>query len=199
MDRSELTEMHYITAISNLPSMLQFGLLSHERASKVPHVSVAMAAIQGRRAPKKVPGGRPLHEYVNLYINGRNVMLSKVLHGSSIDEVCLLRVSSDVIDLPQVVIADQNAASDYVRFAHASVGLALVHRDTVFAQYWTHPGDQITEWRHRSAMCAEVLVPDAVAPHYIVGAFVGTSKAARDVKAVASGLAVTIDKYMFFQ
>lgn len=104
----------------------------------------------------------------------------------------------DVIDLPQAVIADQNAARDYVRFADASVGLALVHRDTVFAEYWTHPGDQIAEWRHRSAMCAEVLVPDTVAPQHIVGAYVGTAQAAQNVKAVAAGLAVAVNEYMFF-
>lgn len=127
------------------------------------------------------------------------VMLSRVLYGSSIDDVCVLRVSSGVIDLPRVVIADQNAASDYVRFADASVGLALVHRDTVFAQYWTHPDDQIAEWRHKSAMCAEVLVPDAVAPHHIVGAYVGTSQAAQNVNAVAAGLALTLNKYLFFK
>jgi hypothetical protein len=199
MDRSELTELHYITAISNVPSMIELGLLSHERAAKVPHASVAMEAIQGRRSPKKVPGGRPLHEYVNLYINGRNVMLSKVLYSRSIDEVCVVRVSTDVIDLRHVVIADQNAASDYVRFADASVGLALVNRDTAFAQYWTHPEDQIAEWRHKSAMCAEVLVPDRVDPGHINGAYVGTRQAEQNVRAVAAGLAVTLNEYMFFK
>jgi hypothetical protein len=199
MDRSELTELHYITAITNLPAMLEHGLLCHERAAKVPHLSVAMEAIQARRSTKKVPGGRSLHEYVNLYINGRNVMLSKVLHGNSIDEVCVLRVSPGVIDLPSVVIADQNAASDYVRFADASAGLALVHRDTVFAEYWTHPDDQIAEWRHKSAMCAEVLVPQVVVPNLVIGAYVGTKQAGRNVKAVAAGLAVSLNEYMFFK
>lgn len=198
MDRSELTELHYITAISNVPSILQHGLLSHERAAHVPHRSVAMDAIQARRSLKKVPGGRSLHEYVNLYINGRNVMLSKVLYGSSMDEICVLRISPAAIDLPRVVIADQNAASDYVRFADASAGLALVRRDTVFAEYWTHPDDQIAEWRHKSAMCAEVLIPDTVGRDLVLGAFVGTKQAEHDVKAVAAGLAVSVNEYMFF-
>lgn len=199
MQRSELTELHYITAIANVPSMLQRGLLSHRLAARVQHHSVAMAAIQDRRATKRVPGGRPLHEYVNLYVNGRNVMLSKVLYGNSIDDVCVLRVSPDVVDLPNVAIADQNAASDYVRFAHASVGLALIDRATVFAEYWTHPEDQIAEWRHKSAMCAEVLVPDSVAPTYILGVYVGTPSAQQNVSASAAGLAVTLNEYMFFR
>lgn len=136
---------------------------------------------------------------MNLYVNGRNVMLSKVLYGNSIDDLCVLRVSPDVVDLPDVAIADQNAASDYVRFAHASVGLVLIDCDTVFAQYWAHPGDQIAEWRHKSAMCAEVLVPDTVAPTYILGAYVGTPSAQQNVAAVTSSLAVTLNQYMFFR
>ncbi len=199
VERSELSEVHYITAISNLPSMLSLGLLSHDRAATVSHVSVAMEEIQDRRAPKTVPGGRRLHEYVNLYINARNVMLARVLHSHSIDELCVVRVSSSVIDHPHVVIADRNAASDYVRFADASVGLALVNREKVFAQYWTHSGDQIAEWQHKSAMCAEVLVPDTVDPRYITGVYVGSGQAQRSVTTVDAGLDLKLSDYMFFK
>ena len=199
MDRAQLAELHYITAIENLPSILQHGVLSHLRAARLQHRSVAMAEIQDRRSRKRVPGGRALHEYANLYINARNVMLSKVLRGASTDEVCVLRISADVVDLPDVVIADQNAASDYVRFARAPGGLARIDNATVFAEYWTHPGDQIAEWRHRSAMCAEVLVPDGVDPAYIVGVYVGSAEAAASVKTVAPGLPVTLDAYRFFR
>jgi hypothetical protein len=199
MDRSQLPELQYITPIENVPSIQQHGLLSHRRATRTQHRSVAMAEIQDRRSKKKVPGGRPLHEYVNLYINARNVMLSKVLYGASIHEVCVLRVNPSVLDLPDVVIADQNAASEYVRFAHAPAGLARIDHATVFAQYWTHPDDQIAEWRHRSAMCAEVLVPDSVDSAYIVGAYVGSIKAQQSAAALAPALSVTLDVYKFFK
>lgn len=140
MDRAQLAELHYITPIENLPSIRQHGVLSHHRAAGLQHRSVAMTEIQARRSGKRVPGGRPLHEYANLYINARNVMLSKVLHEASIDEVCVLRISADVVDLPDVVIADQNAASDYVRFTRAPDGLARIDNATVFSEYWTPPG-----------------------------------------------------------
>ena len=68
MQRDELQELHYITPICNVPSILQHGLLSHVRAAKHKHSSVAMAEIQDRRSEVRVPGGRRLHEYVNLYI-----------------------------------------------------------------------------------------------------------------------------------
>ena len=106
-----------------------------------------------------VPGGRPLHEYVNLYICARNPMMFKLKgeHGA----LCILRVSTDVLDLPDVVVTDRNAASEYVRFGPAPAALSLVDRELVFARYWVH-GDLIEEWRRKSIKCAEVLVPDRV-------------------------------------
>lgn len=44
------------------------GILSHKRVRNINHDSVAMEVIQDRRENKVVPGGRPLHEYVNLAI-----------------------------------------------------------------------------------------------------------------------------------
>lgn len=114
-------------------------------------------------------------------------------------ELCILRVDTAVLDLPSVVIADQNASSDYARFGAAPDGLRLVDRDKVFARVWAHPEDQIAEWRHKSTKCAEVLVPDVVAPEYILGAYV-SEKQGRDVlQKVAPDLAVDVKPDLFFQ
>jgi len=56
-----VTEFHSIMPMENIPSVLEHGILSHERASKLPHASVAMDAIQERRDLKQVPGGLKLH------------------------------------------------------------------------------------------------------------------------------------------
>ena len=77
MKRDDLSEVHYITPIANLPSILAHGLLPHKSVQSMPHVSVAMAEIQARRRHVRVPGGRPLHEYVNLYFHARNPMMFK--------------------------------------------------------------------------------------------------------------------------
>jgi hypothetical protein len=124
MTRDDLTELHNINHLENLPSILQRGILSHARAARVKHQSVAMEVIQTRRSQVRVPGGRRLHEYANLYINARNKMMYKVKGGHK--DLCVLRISSGVLDLPEVVIADQNASSAYVRFAPAPAGLALI-------------------------------------------------------------------------
>ncbi len=106
-------------------------------------------------------------------------------------------MSCDVLNLPGVVITDCNASSDYVRFTDVQRGLALIDRTEVFARYWTHD-DPISQMRHKSRMCAEVLVPHAVDPRFIMGAYVGSDAAATKLHAAARQLDVTRDGYRFF-
>jgi hypothetical protein len=195
MERHELEELHYISPICNILSILRYGILSHSRAEKMAHESVAMPEIQDKRRSKSVPGGRRLHDYVNLYICARNPMLRK--RRDQHRSICVLQVSIDVLDLPGVVVTDQNAAGKYVRFAQAPDGLAIVDRDQVFAEWWTHP-DQIQEWRHASAKCAEVLVPDRVEARFINGIYVSCQEAKNQVNALGTGLTVRINGHLFF-
>ena len=102
MNRDDINELHYITPITNVPSILQHGLLSHSRSQKVVHRSVAMAEIQQRRSGKVVPGGRPLHDYVNLYFHARNPMLYK--RKAQHQGLCVLRISPEVLDLSGAII-----------------------------------------------------------------------------------------------
>jgi len=194
--RDQLSELHYITPITNLPSVLSRGILSHRQAEKVRHRSVAMDEIQKRRTRKRVPGGRALHEYVNLYFCARNPMLFKRKDQHA--ELCVIRVSTAVLDLPDVVITDQNAASAYALFSPAPDGLKYVDRDLVFAEYWTH-GDPIEQYRHRSIKCAEVLVPDSVPPSYILGAYVSGSTAQAAIEALGLDMSVTLSPHLFFR
>ena len=158
-----------------------------------------MREIQDRRRMRAVPRGRALHEYANLYINGRNKMMYKVKADRGDADLTVLRVSDSVLDLPGVVIADQNASSDYVRFAGSPGGLALIDRDIVFAKYWTHRDDPIEEMRHGSLICAEVLVPDCVEPRYIVGAYVPDVTSRASLQRVAPRLFVSVCGDIFFR
>lgn len=196
MKREALTELHNIASIANLPSILLHGILSHQRADKIQHYSVAKQEVQELRAIKTVPGGRPLHHYANLYICARNPMLfvRKDLHES----LCVIRVHTDVLDLPGVVVSDQNAASPHARFGAAPGALAMVDREQVFAQYWTHE-DPIEYWRHKSVKCAEVLVPDRVAPDFILGAYASCDAGRLAIQRAAPGLSVQIDSALFFR
>ena len=196
MTRADLHELGYIVPIATVPSILQRGILSHRRAERVAHESMALAGVQDRRAAKLVPGGRALPEYANLYISARNPMLlrRRELH----EEICVLRVSASVIDIPGVLVTDSNAASKYVTFRPAPDGLAIVDRDRTFAEFWTHD-DQIEQWSHAAQKCAEVLVPDLVPASYIAGAFVSCEASRARLQHLAPGLPITIDPHLFFQ
>jgi len=196
MERHELTELHYITPIANVPSILEKGILSHNQAKQVHHESVAMNEIQDRRAKVTVPGGRKLHEYVNLYICARNPMMYK--RQAQFKELCILRVRPHVIDLPGVVITDGNASGDYVRFSAAPKGLAIVDRDLTFADDWRDP-DRIQYFRKKAAKCAEVLVPDKVNPADITGAYVACDEAKTALECLVKDITVEINSHLFFR
>jgi len=197
MDRSDVKDLYFITPIVNVPSILEYGILSHNLSTKLPHRSVAMQEIQDKRRSKKIPGTKKkLHDYANLYFDAHNPMLSKRRDQNS--EICVIRINSEVIDLPDVIIADQNASSDYVRFYPVSKGLAAIDKDKLFARYWTHRDNQFEEWAHKSVKCAEVLVPSNVEPRYILDAYVANQPAFDALKKLRTGLTVRIKSDIFF-
>jgi len=195
MNRADLPELHYITPIENVPSILQHGILSHERAARLKHRSVAMQEVQDRRSKVVVPGAnRKLHSYANLYICARNPML----YLRQRERICVLSIRTGVLDLPGVIITDGNAASSYVRFAPAPDGLTIVSRELTFAEYWTGV-NQIEQWRMKVAKCAEVLVPDRVSPEYIQHAYVASDEMKNQMDALNTGLDVRVDGHLFFR
>lgn len=119
MRKEEIAELHYITPIDNVDSILANGILSHRLVERVSHRSVAMQEVQDRRKNKVVPGGRKLHEYANTYFNARNAMLYLLKDDHA--ELCILRISTAVFDLDGVIVTDRNAASS-ARFSPVSTG-----------------------------------------------------------------------------
>jgi acetyltransferase-like isoleucine patch superfamily enzyme len=196
MERHELEELHYITPIANVPSILRRGILSHHRVKDIDHESVAMDEIQARRAKVTVPSGRKLHEYANLYFCARNPMMYK--RRAQHQDLCVLRINPDIIDLKNVVITDGNASSDYVRFFAAPKGLAIVDKDWTFAENWTDP-DPIQYFRKKAAKCAEVLVPDFINPEYILGAYISCQEAKDKFQELETTISVIIDSHLFFR
>jgi hypothetical protein len=196
MERHELTELHYLTPITNLPSITTRGILSHTGAAAFNPASLADEDIQNRRL-KRVPGGRPLHDYVNLYICGRGPMLYKRLEQRL--DFCVLRVSPEVLDIAGTIVTDKNAAGDHVRYAAAPAGLSIVNRELTFAEYWTSQ-DTIEYWRLKAAKCAEVLVPDCVGVEHIGGAYVCSQQIAQKILELQlnPSLPTSVNGYLFF-
>lgn len=148
MNRADVTELHYITAMANVPSILQHGILCHTLAEQLVHDSVAMPEIQERRREKQIPGARRLHEYASLYFDAHNPMLSKCRERNS--EIRVLQVEPEVLDVTGVIISTRNAASAWASFWPVPDGLRRIKAERVLARYWTHPDDPFEEMSHKS-------------------------------------------------
>jgi hypothetical protein len=182
--------------IANIGSVMTHGVLSYERAAKLPHHSVAMQPVQDKRDQKQVPGGLKLHQYANLYFHARNPMLFK--RQAEAPNLCILRVSIHVLKLEGAVISDQNAASDYVRFLHPRQW-QLLDFDAIYAMDWRHPNDLAAYYRHRSRKCAEVLIPQRVETRFITGAYVVDDEARAGLSALGFALPATPNPMLFFR
>lgn len=182
-----------MTALANVASIGEHGLLSHHRVAQLPHVSVAMADVQDRRSPKTVPGGRPLHEYVNLYFDARNAMMR--LRRSR--DLVVLRVSPAVLDLPAAVVTDGNAANGPTRFFRSPDGLAHLDAERVFAEWWTND-DPFVQQELKRQRQAEVLVPDVVPPEYIVGCYTWHEPEAKQCSRIAPTWEIEVNTRVYF-
>ena len=195
MDIKDLKEFHFITPIETIPSILKEGILCHRGAKELNHYDLSMDKIQKRRASKKVPGAKALHEYVNLYFDAHNPMLSK--RRDKNNEICILRIRTEILYLPDVVLTDRNASSDYVRFYSSPDGLKYLDKDKIFARYWTH-SNQFEYMEHKSIKCSEILVPDKLPPEYFLGAYVYNDAGRLSLLDAGFPLEIIVNPDLFF-
>jgi hypothetical protein len=191
-----VTEFQCIMPMANIPSVLKHGILSFERAAKVEHKSVALEEAQEKRDAKHVPGAMQLHQYANLYFHARNPMMSK--RRAEAANLCVLRVSTDVLNIEGVVLADRNAAGGdrWVRFLHPRQWRVLDF-DRIYAVDW-RDADKFEYYDKKRKKCAEVLVPHRVPPEFLTGAYVVSESAARRLAALGFHLPVAVDAGLFF-
>lgn len=186
-----------IMPISNLPSVMAHGILSNEKVKSINHSSVAMPEIQERRDLVEVPNGLKLHQYANLYFDARNPMMYKRQN----EDICVIKVKADVLDIPDVVIADQNASSKYACFMTPEMALESdsMNYDWIYAEDW-RDDDQIEYIRKKSKKCAEVLVPHEVSSEYIDAIAVKNSTdKAKVEQLVPSNITVCVKPHIFFK
>jgi hypothetical protein len=170
------------------------AVLSNERAAKLEHASVAMQSVQDKRDNVQVPRGLKLHQYANLYFHARNPMLYK--RKAEANNLCVLRISTDILRIEGVVITDQNASSDYVRF-YSPQQIQQINFNMVFAEDW-NDDDQISYWQKKAAKCAEVLIPGCVPPDLIFGAYVCGEQVKNAIKSYRFSDNIIVNPHMFF-
>ncbi len=167
---SSIHELHYITPISNLDSILTLGILSHNEAKTVLHTSGANAEINSMRADKRLSSGKSIHDYVNLFFNSRNPMLFRCFwdydHGSNSNALCILKVAHTVLWRSKVLVTDGNAAHHRTTDAPLTAGSVMLDRRMVYATSWNSPS-QTQKDENTRCMMAEALIPNRVPPVFI--------------------------------
>lgn len=196
MRREDIRALEYITRIENIRSILTHGIYAHRYAQRFDPKSFALEGPQKKRARRRVDGRRTIHDYANLYFNGRNVTLYKRREQHA--QLCILRVHPDVLFRPGVWIADRNAASDTALLVPMPAGLDLVDVAILSSPGWRHSNPRI-EADRRLRLCAEVLVPIRVPLWYIRGAYVSCLRTQLELNRLAPELRVRIDPDLFFQ
>ena len=176
-DRYRIQHLAYMTPIGNLASIVQHGILSHngvERAG-ISRTDISDQNVQNIRRTKLV-GGRPLHDYVNLYFNSRNPMLF-VRQGVQ-DDIAILCVNRTYIGRSGVWYSDGNAASGDTNFYYSPRRLYELNWDCIWADRWVDYGDG------RRIRCAEVLVPNRVPLAEVQQVVVRTNEASRRARQI---------------
>ena len=192
-----VVEFHNIQPIENIDSILQNGILSYNRASRLPHKSIAMECIQERRDGKRIPDGLVIHNYACLYFDAHNPMMFRRIREG--EKLCVFRVSKEIGEIQGVVFSDQNASSDYARFYSPVDGYNRLDFDSIFAADWRHYGDQRSYWRHKSTKCAEILVPYVIPKTFITGIYTFNENMRQYIQKKCSNLPVIVEPYLFFK
>lgn len=189
-------ELFYITHLDNIPSIMRNGILSHNEAKRINHYSVALQDVQDKRAVKKIPKGRALHDYVNLYFNPRNPMM--YLIRSKVDSLCVLSVNSSVLQEQGAVISDQNAARTLAAFYDPKFDLYKLDFDKIYLRNWNVP-DEHEKYSLKGILCAEALIPDKVSLDYINSAYVVDDCVSCKLNNMGFNRPITIKPDMFFR
>ncbi len=186
-----------IMPINNIRSVISKGLLCYDSVRNINHDSVASSSVQARRENVIIPGGLKLHQYVNLYFTYHNPML--YLRKDKAEDLCILKVSKEVLDIDGCVVSDRNAATNVVRFYAPSDGIEKIDFNKVFDKFWTHPDNLYEQQNHKAIKCAEVLVPQKIDYSYVVGSYVYSEDSRDQMIRLGFNKTIQIEPEHFFR
>lgn len=138
--KAVIKNLFYITHISNVPSILENGILSHGQveADNINFTPIYDAGIVSNRKKRETPDRKSLWEYANVYFQPRNPMMYRVVHEKTSKDLAVIGVKPSILQLPDVLVTDGNAANNPTLFYNASDGLKVVEAQwqVIQAEYW---------------------------------------------------------------
>jgi len=199
MKPKRMRELYYITHIENISSILEHGILSHERIEneRVKYTPIYDEGIITNRRGRSVPSGKSLWSFANLYFQPRNPMLYRVIHEKSISDIAILGVRPDILKGSEVFISSGNAASLSSEIFPSSKIKEVYQqiRNDLNKEWWTDVDGS------KRRIMAECLVPNLVEQEYIEIIYVANHDIVNKVKELIpqSTLPVVPEPSLFFQ
>lgn len=151
-DPYRIEYLYHLTSVDNLASIIEHGLLSHNRAYREGRepTDISLQSVNDRRGK--------WHDYAPLYFNPKNPMLYRRQYEYNI---AIIFFDRNLIFQNGVVFTDGNAAhgatKDFNDIREISkLDWQCIHAD----RYNTFPDG-------RRKRCAEVLIPDMIPPQHI--------------------------------
>jgi len=192
-----IRELYYITHVDNIPSILNRGVLSHERihAAGIEFKHVYNEDIVEKRKEIKAPNGRSLWTFANLYFNARNPMLYKLKCDGLLDNIAILGISTEILNRNDIYVTTGNAAhtqSDILPISSARKILPKIIKETDKV-YWGEADGS------KRKIMAECLVPDVVPSNLLTSIYVASYEAIYKIKKTTNFSAFIRQPSMFFQ
>jgi O-acetyl-ADP-ribose deacetylase (regulator of RNase III) len=195
----DIKSLFYITHVENVPSILKHGILSHGlvEARGIPFTPIYDTAIVSNRKGKSTPDRKSLWEYANLYFQPRNPMMYRVVHEKSKRDLAVVGIKPGVLQLPNVIITDGNAANNPTLFFKSNDGLKVIEDQwkLIQSEWWNE-----LDGSKRKIM-AECLVPESIPPDYVHTIFVADHDTKKRAEALlgSSSIPVIPEPNLFFQ
>ncbi len=198
MTLPQILGLYYITHIDNVHSILQHGILSHERvlSDNIEYTRIYADDIVANRRQIQTPDGRSLWHFANLYFQARNPMLYRVIHEKPVNEIAVISVKPEILDGLDIFISTGNAAhsaSEKLPSGEGRKALRKIIKDTKL-EYWKEEDDS------KRKIMAECLVPDMVPPSLIQTIYVATRSAKANLEALIpySNIPIVTESNIFF-
>lgn len=199
MRKLDINNLYYITHIDNLPSILERGILSHERIEEehVQPTRIYNTDIVNKRKEKNTPDHKSLWNYANLYFQARNPMMYRVVHEKGAKDLVVVSVAKKILHTSGVFITDGNAANDPTQFYFPNDGLKMLQQQwkIVQSEWWN------TLDGSKRKIMAECLVPNNVGPNLINAVYVVDEETQTRLAGMVGrrSLSIIPEPKMFFQ
>ncbi len=145
--------LYHMTHIYNLNSILENGLLSHNRAHQGEFIKTDISMQEAQYWRKR------WHDYVPFYFNPRNTMLYKRLELQNL--IVILGIEPMLILEEGTLFSDGNVAAGATKVYNDIAMLEQLPWQIIKASSWNYE-DQERKESCKRIMCAEVLVPNRV-------------------------------------